>query len=472
MDKTNIRSLIVDSLVSMERDGIYLSAMEQAVLNKYDYLDMRDKAFYKKVMDGTNELRIRIDYIIDIFSSKPVTRLKPVIRAIMRMSVYQLMYMDSVPDSAVCNEAVKLVSSRGLSGLKGYVNGTLRNISRNKNDIRYLEKKEDLLRYLSVYYSCPDTIVKLFIGQYGEERTENILASYLKDGALSIRLRFSSNIDEELVTKWKESGIEVYDNPHIPYARKLIHAGSVSSLYGYEEGRFIVQDTGSMMVSELAGLKPDDIVIDVCAAPGGKSIHAADILCKLKAEAGEDAGTCGKTQVYAYDISEDRCERIRENITRLGLGNMISTGSHDATEFMPDMESTADVVIADVPCSGLGVLGHKSDIKYRFSEADTDSLVQLQRRIIDNAIRYVKPGGKLVYSTCTCNRKENEEQVRYLIERYSLTDITATALEKSAITAPKTLDILSCFTVDDPGLTILPDVWDSDGFYICVLSKE
>ncbi len=451
MNDINIRALIADSMIEMERTDTYLSVEESAVLDKYDHIDSRDKSFYKKVMDGTSEYRLRIDYILDQFSKTPVTRMKPMIRAILRMSVYQLIWMDAVPDSAVCNEAVKLASARGLSGLKGYVNGVLRNISRNKDNIRYPIREKDGIKYLSVMYSCPEWIVRQLADEYGPDRTEAVLASYMEEKPLSVRFRIDEGARRQtLIGAWTDAGMDVRINPHIPDAAMLMHTGSVTEMEGFADGSFTVQDTGSMLVSELSGAHPGDTVMDLCAAPGGKSIHMADKGCT----------------VYSYDISGSRCDRMTENIKHMDLEDMITVEVHDAADFIPDMEHKANIVIADVPCSGLGVMGHKSDIRYRLDPSDIDSLAKLQRSIIDTAVRYVRPGGRLVYSTCTISRRENEDQAAYIMDKYGFRDITDSALAQSGIAPP---DGYVHEPGDGPGLQILPDIWKSDGFYICVL---
>ncbi len=470
MNDINIRALVVDSMIEMERTDTYLSVEESAVLDKYDHIDPRDKSFYKKIMDGTSEYRLRIDYILDQYSKTPVSRMKPVIRAILRMSVYQLIRMDAVPDSAVCNEAVKLTASHGLSGLKGYVNGVLRNISRNKDNIRYPSKADDSIRYMSVMYSCPDWIVRRLTDEQGPDRAESILASYMEETPLSLRIRIDDGERRQaLIRAWTEAGMEVRSNPHIPDGMLLKNTGSIQEMTGYADGSFVVQDTGSMMVSELAGAHPGDTVMDLCAAPGGKSIHIADKGC----------------EVYSYDISASRCDRMIGNIKRLELEDMITVEVHDATDFMPDMEGRADIVIADVPCSGLGVMGHKSDIRYRLQPSDIDSLAELQRTIIDTAVRYVRPGGRLVYSTCTISRRENEEQAAYIMEKYGFRDITGAVLAESGVIPPEGYTGMPDSVDSDipghendgtpdpaPGLQILPDIWESDGFYICVLARR
>ena len=476
MSEAGIRALIADSMTEMEKTGTYLSAEVNAVLDKHDSLDARDKAFYKTVMDGSCERRITIDYILDQYSKTPVRKMKPMIRAILRMSTYQLLWMDSVPDSAVCNEAVKIAGARGFSGLKGFVNGVLRNISREKNNMRYPSKEDEPISYLSVVYSCPEWIVGLLTDTYGAGRTESILKALLDSRYISVRLRTDEKGARSLEDKWKKAGVSVKPNPHVTYARLLTDTRAVNRLAGYDEGAFTVQDTGSMMVAELGLIRPGDMVMDLCAAPGGKSLHAGDLLCKPMSGG---VRTPEPGHVYAYDISESRCERISENIRRLGMEDTVTVTVHDSTEFIPEMEGKADVVIADVPCSGLGVIGHKSDIRYRITPEDIDSLVPVQRQIIDAAARYVSPGGRLVYSTCTMNRAENEDQASYIIEKYGFSDITVRALEESAVTPPERQgapfsssdESQDAASVQGPGLQILPDEWCSDGFYICVLER-
>jgi len=444
MSDVNIRAIAAQSLLDMEKDNIFLSVMENAVLEKYDYIDAKDKAFYKRLMNGTTEERIRIDYILGLFSSTKVNKLKPYIRAVLRMSVYQILWMDSVPDSAVCNEAVKLVKKSSQSGLSGFVNGVLRNISRNKDDIKYPDPKKNWNKYASIYYSCPEWIVARLYREYGKENTASILASSVEESGISVRMR-SANPDK-LKKKWEQAGIQVEANDIIDEGCILRNTGAITSIPGFATSEFVVQDTGSMLVAAMAGIRPGDIIMDVCAAPGGKSMHAADILSLLESE----THSVQKGHVYSYDISEEKCERIRENIARIGLTN-ITVQPHDATEFLQDMTGKADVVIVDAPCSGLGVIGHKSDIKYRLLEEDIDSLSNIQKSILDVAVEYVRAGGRLVYSTCTISRKENDEQVKYLQDKYGL----------------KLVDVK-----DRPNpYQLIPGKHKSDGFYVAVFEK-
>ena len=368
--------------------------------------------------------------------------MKPLIRSVLRSSVYQIMWMDNVPDSAVCNEAVRIVSGKGLKGLKGFVNGVLRNICRNKQNIKYPDKDTEPNKYLSVFYSCPEWIVSKLTEELGMDTAALMLEVSLKEEPVSVRIRAEGEEESRLIKEWKSLGTEAVPYSDIKGAYRLFGVSGVKNLPGFSEGKFIVQSYGSMLVALMAGIFPGAVVMDLCAAPGGKSLHAADL---LRNGNGETFG-----HVYSYDISLKRCESIRENVERLGVSD-ITVSVWDATVPLPEMEGKADVVIVDAPCSGLGVMGHKSDIKYRIKPEDIASLAKLQRDILDNAVRYVKPGGRLVYSTCTVSREENTLQKEYILENYPFSPVT-----------------------DENGAEkqLIPGIDESDGFYIAVFGKD
>ncbi len=397
MAKVNTRDLVVEILLLVTRDGQYSHIALNQVLGKYQYLAKSDRAFITRVVEGTLERMIELDYITDQFSKVKVKKMKPVIRAIIRSAVYQLKYMDSVPDRAVCSEAVKLAVSRGFGGLRGFVNGVLRSIARNLDAVSYPE--EGTLEYLSVVYSMPRWILEQWLGQYSREQVERMLQDFLQEKPTSIRCNLHQISREELKDKLIREGVKVEDVPELSCALLISGYDYLAALPGFQEGDFQVQDISSMLVAQRAGPKAGDYVIDVCAAPGGKALHLADMLA-------------GTGMVEARDISDYKVELIWDNIRRSGMEN-IRAVRWDAT--VPDEESVekADIVIADLPCSGLGVLGRKSDLKYRMTREDERELEALQRRILGQVWRYVKPGGRLVYSTCTINREENEENAAW-----------------------------------------------------------
>lgn len=402
-DSVNTRELVLEMLIEIIEKKQYSHLILRDVLDKYQYLSKQERAFMTRLTEGTLEHLIELDYIIDSFSKTKVRKMKPMIRSILRMSVYQIKYMDSVPDSAVCNEAVKLAKRHGFGQLSGFVNGVLRNISRNISDVRYPDQK-DMVRFLEVKYSMPQWIVKQWINDYGMEKTEQILKGFDRENPLSIRTNTLKCTPEELRDKLKTEGVTVEPVKDLDYAFYISGFDYLNGLQSFEDGLFYVQDVSSMMAAELAAPKENDYVIDVCAAPGGKSTHLAE---KLK----------GTGMVEARDLTDYKVDLIRDNIDRHELHNMKAV-LMDATSYDEASVNKADVLICDLPCSGLGVLGRKTDIRYKISPEQEKELMELQRQILDTVHQYVKPGGTLVYSTCTIDKMENEDNVRWFADKY------------------------------------------------------
>lgn len=403
-DSVNTRELILGILLEVEAEKSYSHLVIRSVLEKYQYLDKRERAFITRVAEGTIQRRIELDYIIDQFSKVKTKKLKPVIREILRMGVYQLKYMDAVPASAACNEAVKLAKRKGFAQLGGFVNGVLRSISRGLTTVTYPDEEKEPVRALSVRYSMPEWIVERWLSDYGSERTKEILGASLAGAPLTIRTNLSRITPEALMERLAAEGVsaeplDAERYPGLSYAFVISGFDYLNGLSCFREGLFYVQDISSMLVAEYAAPKPGDICLDVCAAPGGKSIHLAEKL-----------GGTGK--VIARDISAQKVALIEENIARCGLDN-ITAECLDATVYDAASAESADVVIADLPCSGLGVLRRKTDIKYRTGAAECEALAALQRQILSAVCGYVKPGGTLIYSTCTVNRAENEDNAAW-----------------------------------------------------------
>lgn len=483
----NDRLIILEALLLIEKGEDFGSRIIKDVLDKYAYLDRQHRSFIKRVLEGTLERRIEMDYIIDQFSKTPTAAMKPVILCILRMSVYQLKYMDQVPTSAVCNEAVKLAEKKGFYKLKGFVNGVLRNIARNLENIKYPELPcgdlslvspnaitEDLIRYFSIRYSMPEFLVEHFLKYYGPEgnahdeengrslaTVENIFKAFLRENITTIRPNRSKTTEEKLIKSLEEDGAKLIKIPDITFMEDIPVCGDEASkatidltamssmtkayiltdfnhltdLKAFKEGLFTVQDQSAMLPVALSGIKAGDTVMDVCAAPGGKTIQAIDELCKLRTES--DASNdhdCVKNgdnnagTVYSFDVSEYKTDIIKENLERCDFAtNTGNSGNvemivevRDARIFNEDYVNLADVLIADLPCSGLGIIGRKSDIKYNVTSEGMQSLTELQREILSNVVKYVKDGGTLMYSTCTLNPAENEEQVKWMEENLGL----------------------------------------------------
>lgn len=407
----NIRELLLDMLIEINEKGQYSHIVLRQVLEKYQYLEKTDRSFITRITDGTIEHMVEIDYIINQFSKVKVKKMKPLIRNLLRMSVYQLKYMDGVPDSAVCNEAVKLAKKRKFKQLSGFVNGVLRNIARNKDKIKYPQEKDDKILFLSVKYSMPKWIVEKWIKSYGYEKTRDILENLLDKKPLTIRTNLSKTSPDELKKELESQNIKVIpikkteNNKDLSkYAFEIDEFDYLKSIKAFKEGKFYVQDLSSMMVTEYAEPKEGQYIIDVCAAPGGKSTHMAE---KLN----------GTGMVDARDLTEYKVDLIEENIKRHNLTNMKATVS-DATVKDIDSVGKADILVCDLPCSGLGVMGKKPDIRFKMSQEQQDDLVQLQREILANVMEYLKSNGTLIYSTCTINKDENEGNVQWILDNY------------------------------------------------------
>lgn len=457
----DVREITLETLLALEREERFSSRLMKDVLDKYNYLPARDKGFIKRVTEGTLERRQELDYYLDHFSSHPVKKMKPLVRNLLRMSVYQLLFMDSVPDSAVCNEACKLAARHGFGSLRGFVNGILRNLSRNKDNLPLPEEAKEPLSYLAVKYSMPEWLVRRFLEEYGQEITKTMLEGLMRIQPVS--LRFCSGLDgreqEKIVQGLKEKGVSLRKSSYLPSVRLMEHSENIGELPGFQEGKWTVQDVSSALAVELAGIKGTDFVMDVCAAPGGKSILAA-----------EKAG-----RVLSRDVSEEKTALIRENISRMGAKN-IETEVWDAVCFDEACEAKADVVLLDVPCSGLGVMGKKRDIKYRVTPEGMEALSALQREIVRVCSRYVKPGGTLLYSTCTVSIAENEEMVRFLTGELGFAPLPFEAELPGLLYKQKQeTEALRCREGKEPKLTdeerraciqFFPGFMEADGFFI------
>ena len=325
----------------------------------------------------------------------------------------------------------------------------LRNIIRNKEQIFYPDKEKDPAGWLEVKYSMPRWIVEHFLKSYSPEITEDICKGLLRESPVTIRIRedLPKEKKETLLQSWKEKGILCNPHPYLPYAYNLEKVEGIPSLEGFYQGLFFVQDVSSMLVAEVAGIRENMEIMDLCAAPGGKATHAA---LKLR----------GTGRVMAFDITEYKVRMIEENKERQGL-KRLETAVWDATVFDSGREESADLVLCDVPCSGLGVMAKKPDIKYRVKKEELSHLVTLQREIIKNAVRYVKKGGTLIYSTCTINSEENENQVKWMTKELGM----------EVISLKDTLP--SCLQQDEGewGLQLLPGIHQTDGFFVAKLKR-
>lgn len=448
-DTVNTRELALDVLLRIEKEQVPGHVALGQILEKYQFLPKQDRAFVTRLCEGTVEYQIQNDYVINQYSKVKIHKCKPVIRELLRMSVYQIRFMDSVPDSAVVNEAVKLAKKRGFFALKGFVNGVLRSIVREKDQIVFPSREKDPVRYFSVCYSMPEFLVEEFLEQYSQDVTEKMLKSFLEEKPTTIRISQFRNTVEETLESLARQGVQAEKAPYVEEAWYIRGYDYLSMLSSFQQGRFQVQDVSSMLVAHAADPRPGDTVLDLCAAPGGKSLHMADRMLG-----------CGFVQ--ARDLTSYKVELIRDNIERSGLNNVMAV-VRDATVPDEDWEGKADIVLADVPCSGYGVIGRKADIRHHASRSRENELIRIQRKILQNAADCVKEGGTLVYSTCTVNKRENEENAAWFLEEFPF---EAVSLDDCLPEELRNEETKRGF------LQLIPGVHKCDGFFLAKFRKK
>ena len=325
-----------------------------------------------------------LDFYLGAYCSQKLDRLQPPLAEILRIGAYQILYLDKVPDSAAVNQAVEQAKANGRSRASGLVNAVLRQLSRNKGCLPAIPDREEA-QALSIRYSHPKWLVKRLLSVLGPE-TEAFLAANNAPAPLTIQVNPLRTDAERLTAELAESGVTVRTHPWVPGCLELSHTGDLTALPAFQAGKFLVQDPAARLVSLAAGVRPGDRVLDVCAAPGGKSFSSAFAM--------EDRG-----EIVSCDLHENKLKRVREGAERLGL-TCIRTAAADGRVFRPEWEDAFDAVLVDAPCSGLGIIRKKPDVRYKKPD-ELFALPVIQRAILDNAARYVRPGGTLVYSTCT-----------------------------------------------------------------------
>ncbi len=387
-------------------------------------------AFVRELVYGVLENKLTLDYYIDQLVRDGVDSLKQAELNIIRMGMYQLGYMDSVPEYAAVNESV-ILAKRYARGRAGLVNGVLREYQNKKIHLRLPERDEDEIRYLSIKYSYAPWIIETWLKYYSTDFVEKLLEAGNERPPMTIRLNWLKIRKQDLINALKERGFEVEEGRNCANALYVKGSGLLDSEM-YEHGLFTPQDESSMMVAEKLDPQHGDLVMDVCAAPGGKTTAIA-----------ERMNNTGR--IIASDIYRRKLEQVNREAKRLGITN-IESRSWDATRVDSTMVDKADRVLVDAPCSGLGVVRRKPEIKYKEKNADIELLPKKQLAILSASSSYVKPGGTLVYSTCTINPDENEK-------------VVAEFLKKNP-SFSKTERIL-----------LLPNVNGTDGFFICVMKK-
>lgn len=430
MVKPDARRVALDVLQDVTCSDAYASLSLNKRLQE-SRMDARDREFVTTLVYGTLEHRMRLDYVLDAHLRDH--KLLPLLRDLLRMSAYQLLFLDRVPEHAVVDEAVKITKAMMPHGA-ALINAVLRNLIRGKEDIRW---PEDPVEYLSVYHSMPRWLVERFIETYGQETAEQIVAYRQPGHALTVRpnrMRLDAKTLERRMTEkgwqWKPG--------RVPEAYQVTGAGEIGRDEDFRNGMFSIQGESSMLAVQAVAPRNGWKVLDACAAPGGKSAYLAELMQ-------------GTGRVFAWDLHAHRVELIRGTIRRLGLEN-VRPAERDASVYRQDMEQSMDAVLIDAPCSGLGVMLDKPDVKYRQTPEGVAALTEIQRALLDTCCRYVRPGGILVYTTCTILPEENAGQIRAFLDRHPEFTLDARPI--------------GGFAPQEAGLQLLAHREGMEGFYI------
>lgn len=401
-NKVNVRELAAKVLQEVYAKQAYANIAMNRVLAKAEITAL-DRKFLTELVYGTIKATNTLDWIIGKFVNRPLSKIPPMILYIMRLACYQILYMDKVPDSAACNEAVELSKKYTHQGTVKFVNGVLRAIIRGKDSLEFPDLNLQPVQHIALKYHHPEWLVKLWLEEFGQEETINLCSANNLAPHLSIRVNTLKVDKAQLIELLAVDGISVEQSQYAQDGLIITEMKkSLAASETFKQGLWQIQDESSMLAAQILAAQPGCTVLDVCAAPGGKSTHIAQYL--------QNSG-----QVLSCDIYEHKLKLIKENSARLGI-NILQTFLQDATIYVEQFNNIADYVLVDAPCSGLGVLRRRADARWRKQEHELERLPELQLRILKNAARYLKPGGRLVYSTCTIRRQENQDVINRFLQ--------------------------------------------------------
>lgn len=443
----NTREVSMKILIDINRNNAYSNLS----LNKYliDIEDKRDENLIREIVFGVLENMIYIDYILSKASKIKLKKIHPNILEILRIGIYQIIFMDRVPESAAVNESVKLAKKYGHKGTIGFTNGVLRSISRDKEGFKSVDIK-DKVKYLSIKYSHPEKLVERWIDQFGIEFTEDMCKANLEKPLLNIRVNTLKISKEELIKKLDVKKIIVKQAKYAEDALIVSNPYGVTELEEFKQGLFTIQDESSMLVGQIMDPEEDSKVIDVCSAPGGKATHIAQ---KMN----------NRGYILSRDIYSHKIKLIEENIKRLGIKN-IETQEYDVLKRDDSLIEEFDYCLLDAPCSGFGLIRRKPEIKLTRKIEDIDSLSLLQYKMLESIKDYIKIGGYLIYSTCTIEDQENIDVINNFLNNnlnFKLVNIEDKIKNKENLPNLK-----------DGYIKLYPHIHATDGFFIAKMIKE
>lgn len=444
MKEKGAREIALEVLYKIEEKGAYSNVQLNYVLEKYNP-GFQERSLATSLVYGVLRHRNTLDWQIEQFSKRPVKKMTVWIRNILRQGVYQLLYMEKIPQSAACNEAVKLARKKGHEGVSRFVNGIMRNIARNLSNLTWPEAKEE---FISVYYSHPDWLVKHWAELFGWEKTEEICRADNAVPALSVRANRLKITAEGLQERLAAEGVVSSQSSLAKEGLLLEGSSSLSRLTSYQDGLFQVQDESSMLVGLVLAPKPGEKVLDCCSAPGGKTTHLAELM--------DNQG-----EIIANELQKSKLTLIDSACQRLGI-DIVQTVNHDGRDLSQLYQDKMDRVLLDAPCSGLGILRRKPDARWRKSLSQVKELVELQSELLSSAASCVRPGGVLVYSTCSIEPEENIQQIRDFLKKHQdfyLSDLS-----------PYLPAVLQSSIEDKGMLQLYPGM--TDGFFICRMERK
>lgn len=446
----NAREIAVYALIDILDKESYNNLTLKKVFNDNKEISNEDKAFITEIVNGTLRNIIFIDYIIENFSNIKIKKMKPLILNILRISVYQIKFMKRVPVSAVCNEAVLFTKKKKFNGLSGFVNGILRNISREINNISLPNEKKEPVKFLSIRYSYKSWIIEKWLKEMEYGKVKAICEINTLPPKVSICVNTNKTTRDKLKNILEKEGMVVEYGKISKNALYISRTKNIAESKAFKKGFFHIMDESSMISVEVLDPKEGETIVDVCAAPGGKSFYTSYLM-----------NNNGK--IFSRDIHKHKIDLIKNSIERLNI-SIIEAQNLDATIFYKEYENIADKVIMDVPCSGFGILRKKPDIKYTKTEQDIENLVKLQRRILTSCAKYVKKGGILLYSTCTIFKEENLDNVLWFCENfgYEFCQIDLKQVYKNGIKIKG---------IEKGYINILPTMFETDGFFIAKLKR-
>lgn len=412
-------------------------------------LESKEESLVREIVYGVLENRLYIDYIISKASKIKLNKVHSSILIILRIGVYQLIFMDKIPESAAVNEAVKLSKKHGHKGSIGFVNGVLRSIGRNKDEFMNIDVK-DKIDFISIKYSHPKWMVERWVKQYGEGFTEELCKKNNERPELNIRVNTLVVNKDELKRKLLDKGFIVRDSKYGVDSLIIENPIRITELEEFKLGYFIIQDESSTLVGQIMDPSPGSLVIDICSAPGGKATHIAQIMNN-------------EGKIFSRDIYEHKIKLIDENAKRLSI-KIIETAISDATKRDEYLVNIADYILVDAPCSGFGLIRRKPEIKWNRKENDIKELVNIQSNILDNVKDYLKIDGILVYSTCTIEKDENYNLIETFLEQNK--NFKLMSIEDKLWNKEK-LD-----TLNDGYIQLFPHIHNTDGFFIAKMRKE